>query len=407
MIRRALLALAVSACSTPAPQVLLGFAGPPTQACPSTECSRVPLPCDAVMSIRLVDPSDPGHSFHSQCTKVPADLGYDACSLFGVELDPAMIPVRSVEVQVAVFPASGLPVDDQGRPVCPEDTQYSAAGFPVEQSPAPALGGHAFYHPGDDAVKVTLGCTNISLLHAGPTCGTSASGSTTATVEDFDTRLAVTGGPLGVANNLQVSVGEPHVLDGNFVLTPLDTVPLRLEGGEPPAWSAPAAPKFTRYACVEVLEDVPQTTASVRCVQAKGAVPSLKGTRLSRDTLNTILGLISPPASPPATPEFPEAGITIGVVIDPLLRGASGYTILPQGVRYLGPNGLSGGSATSQTGVFVSTDAPFGTRFSATGPAGTMSAIGGLVAGKVTLVVLSTSSAVNLASPPGVVPSDP
>ncbi|HEX7835977.1 MAG TPA: hypothetical protein VF469_00875 [Kofleriaceae bacterium] len=387
-MRLALLALGVTACGTPAPQLLLGLAGPPTQACPSTDCEKVPLPCDAVMSIRIVDPSNPGHEYLKQCTKVPPDIGYDTCSLRSVDLDQAPIPVREVEVQVAVFPLSDLPRNGSGDPVCPSDIQYSADGFPVEQAPSPALGGHAYYHPGDSSVKVTLGCTNISPLHAGASCGGSATGSTTATVDDFDTRLSVTGGATGVANDLWVSVGEPHILDGNDVLTPLDTVALRLQGGDPPTWSAGVSPKFSRFACVEVLEDVPETTASLRCVpatrQATGQAPDLKGMWISTSTLNGILRSL--PTSGGRV-EFPKAGITIGIVLDPLFNGAAGYTISPQ-VTYWSPTAGMGGSATSSNGVFVSMDQPFGTVFSATGPSATVPAIGGRVAGKVTLVVL-------------------
>lgn len=383
-MKRVLLVLVVPACSTPAPQLLLGLAGPPTQACPSTDCEKVPLPCDAVMSIRIVDPSDPSHEYLKQCTKVPPDIGYDTCSLRSVDLDQAPIPVREVEVQVAVFPLSDLPRNGSGDPVCPPDTQYSADGFPVEQAPSPALGGHAYYHPGDSSVKVTLGCTNISPLHSGASCGGSATDSTTATVDDFDTRLSVTGGAMGVANELSVSVGEPHVLDGDNVLTPLDVVPLRLQGGEPPTWSAEASPTFNRYACVEVLEDVPQATASLRCAPATGSATDLKGMWISESTLNGILQSLSPPGSPA---EFPKAGITIGIVLDPLLNGAAGYTITPP-VMYWSPTAGMGGSATFSNGVFISMNAPFGTRFSATGPNATVPAVGGLVAGKVTLVVL-------------------
>jgi hypothetical protein len=57
-------------------------------------------------------------------------------------------------------------------------------------------------------------------------------------------------------------------------------------------------------------------------------------------------------------------------------------------VVYVSDDGLVGGSATSKTGIFVSRDAPFGTMFSATGMKPTVPAVGGLVAGKVTIVIV-------------------
>lgn len=380
-MRRAILAAAlapaVAACGTPAPQLRIRFAGSSSQACPSADCDRVPLPCDAVMSIRIIDPDDPTHAYLDQCTSVPPNLGYNACSLRGVDLEPMPIPVRDAEVQIAVFPRSALPAGENGDPVCPKDTQYSAAdGYPVEQSPAPALGGSAFYHPGDEIVSVTLGCTNLSPAQAGAACTSTGTGSITATVDDFDTRLPVTSGPQGVARALYVWVGEPRSLDGQVVLGPLDTVPLHLDGGAPPTWSAAGSREFNQHACVEVLEDVAQATATLRCTPVP--VAELKGTRLAKKTLDSVLGSLS-------LSEVPDEGLTIGIVVDTLLRPAPGYVVTPP-VTYLSPGGVAGGTTTSTTGIFVSRDAPFGTTFSAAGANATVPAIGGLVAGKVTIV---------------------
>ena len=46
-------------------------------------------------------------------------------------------------------------------------------------------------------------------------------------------------------------------------------------------------------------------------------------------------------------------------------------------------------NSTSKNGIFISRDAPFGTIFSARGPAQMAPAVGGLVAGKVTFVLIS------------------
>jgi hypothetical protein len=388
-MRRAVLALAIAACGTPTPQLRLGLSGLRAQTCPSTDCTEVPMVCDAVMSIRMVDPADATKVMFKQCERVQPDRKTDMCSLRSVDLKTALIPVRELDVQIAVYPAARIPNDpDTGEPLCPDTLEFSAAsGFPVEQASAPALGGHTYYHPGDETVDVTLGCTDLSAIN--DACTGTITDSVSASVIDFDTRLPVTVGPQGVADHLWVSVGEPHIVDGLYVLNPRDAVALRLADETRPTWRAPIALSFTKYACVEVLEDIAQTTPSLRCQQTvSGALPELGGMLLSRGTLQNIvksLGLT----------EFPDQGITIGMVVDSASNGAPGYTVAPNGtgtVTYLSTTGGLGGSRTSESGIFVSSDAPFGTKFSASGPNATQPAIGGLVAGKVTIVVVPVSS---------------
>jgi hypothetical protein len=97
----------ICACSTPTPQIVLGLAGLPTQACPD-DCANIPLPCDAVMSIRIVepgaDPDDVNARYLDQCVPVLADPQKTICALNSVSLDSTLIPVRDLAVQIAVFP---------------------------------------------------------------------------------------------------------------------------------------------------------------------------------------------------------------------------------------------------------------------------------------------------------------
>jgi hypothetical protein len=83
------------------------------------------------------------------------------------------------------------------------------------------------------------------------------------------------------------------------------------------------------------------------------------------------------------------------MVVDATAGGVPNYTIQPSGagsVVYVAKSGVVGGSATSETGIFASRDAPFGTLFTATGAKRTVPAVGGLVAGKVTLVIVPFAS---------------
>lgn len=392
-----LVALATTACGTPVPRINLDMSNGSEQSCGGS-CSDVDLPCDAVMSIRIVDPDDPYNPdkrYLDQCVRVLPDKAYDACSLHTVNLDQTALPVQDLEVQIAVFAGAALAVDpENGDPVCP-DVMYSAAnGFPVQYGAVPALGGRAYYHPGDEIVRVVLGCTDQSAMNAGVACNNPKNSVLTATVTDFETRVPVLGGPGGVADLLTVSIGEPHSFDGGFVLNPTDAIPLRLDGEEEfPKWSAANAQTFTKYACVQVREDVPQSVATLRCLRAGDPLPPLEGIRLQKSRLQTILGTLGVSPS-----EFPSEGLTIGIVVDAQFNGVENYVVaaMPATAGAVGGTVtyLSGGPGapidmTSKNGIFVSRDAPFGTIFSARGQTQMTPAVGGLVAGKVTFVVIS------------------
>jgi hypothetical protein len=58
-------------------------------------------------------------------------------------------------------------------------------------------------------------------------------------------------------------------------------------------------------------------------------------------------------------------------------------------VKYLTGQGMLSTTGTSNNGIFVSRDAPFGTMFATSRPGRpTVTGVGGMVAGKITVVVL-------------------
>lgn len=387
-MKRWLLVLATAACGTPTPQIWIDPAGPPVQRCPSTDCEEITLPCDAVMSVRIVDPANPGKAFLDQCTPVPPDTKHDMCSLRSVDLETTKLPVQDLAVEIAVFSQSTLELTSGGQPICPANIQYDAAGFPISQ-PAPMFGRRAYYHPGDSLVKVELGCTNLNAAAVGATCsGTSVTDRISATVTDFNTRV-----PVGstVAGSLLVSVVEPVAIGASYTINERDAIPLLPDNNDAQTWSAPSTRQFTNFECVEVLENVPQTTASVHCTDVADATNPLAGVRVSVDELRTILG----------GGAFPPQGITVGVVVDEQSNPVQNFTIAttpPTGTVIYPPGSAAESgiarTSTSATGLFVSRDAAFGSQFFARGQLPGTSVIGGLVAGKVTVVVIPVSSAV-------------
>jgi hypothetical protein len=380
------------ACSTPTPQIVLDLAGPPTQACPG-DCASIPLPCDAVMSIRVVDPGadpgDPNGRHLDQCVRVLPDKDNTICALNSVSLEPTPIPVHDLAVQIAVFPGSAVRVNpDNGKLVCPDVAYSTATGFPIEQAFAPVLGRQVFYHPGDTTVDVKLGCTDLSAAQAGAACHNPAAGAVTATVLGFDSQVPVPVGQGGTADSLFVWSGEPHIFAGSYLLQPADVVAMRLDDNGTPHWTAELAQTFERYACVEVLEDIAQTVATLHCAPAADLPAELTGYWIRRETLQPILKMASAVLGDAV---LPDSGLTIGVVVDGSAAGIGGVAVKTSSsahITYLAKDGI-GKDATFANGIFVSDDAPFGTTFSAPGA---RPVIGGLVAGKATIVVLTVGA---------------
>jgi hypothetical protein len=387
----------VGACETPTPTLQLSFTGGPSQSCSSTDdtpdCLGVAMKCAAVMSIRIFDPEDPAMPLLEQCSEVPINSKKDMCALKNVELEPTPLPVRRLEVQIAVYPRSTISADplNPQKLVCPARVQYGATGFPLEQAPSPALGGHTFYQPGDSVVPVLLGCTDLDALNL--SCDVERSVRVTATVEDFSTGSQVRS-DAEIARKLRVSAGEPHSLFGAYVLDARDAPDLSpVEDVSLATWRNDLDLHDLRaHICVEVSEEGALTPPTLRC---KAVNPEdhddhldLTGTWLSQPEVERILALLSPDA--PQT--LAKDGLTLGIVVDQMQSPLANFVVSPTSgsVSYLTNSGALGGKTTEDSGIFVSHDAGFGTRFTARGPGGvvTTPGIGGLVTNKFTVVVL-------------------
>lgn len=397
-MKRALCLLAVAACETPVPTLQITFAGPPSQECPSTECDDIQMLCPAAMSIRIVDPDDSSKEYHWQCGELTPTPKADICPVFRVDLKPALLPVKRLEAQVALYPMAILPRDatggylrdEAGELACPRNVSYSAIGFPVEQAPTPALGGRGYYKPGDSEVTVTLGCTDLSAINQ--SCAPENPVSVSATVEDFNTGIPV-GTSSSLAARLRVAVGEPREQGGIYVLNAVDVYDLNVQGdGAVARWSRVVDLALNKHVCIEVIDENAQTPTTVRCssVVAGKALDDLHGVWISRDNVRRLLEAVADQAS--GFPDLPDRGLTIGVVVDELYNPLPDFTVMSSTgeVRYLSPDGKVLGNATSESGMFMSDDAVFGTTFVAHGNKllQTNVGIGGLIDGKLTVVIL-------------------
>ncbi|MCX5748368.1 MAG: hypothetical protein NT062_38435 [Proteobacteria bacterium] len=383
-------------CSTPPLSLVIGVSPHDADGCGGPSCSDVTMACAAVAGIRILDPREPKAPYISMCEDVLFDRNHTLCSLARIDLDQTPLPIATLEVQVVVFPRSDVPRDASDAPICPANVEFDGAnGFPLDvvamTDPAnpdvtrwvrPAIGGRAYYHPGDTSTVVEMGCFDLAALNA-PTCEGEATIAVTATVVDFDTNQSVS---IVEGNRLAVAVGEPTSPDGlAYNLDPADTASLkRTVQGPVPAWGADVPLAFAKFACLEVLDTVPEATATLTCKPPGIQRLDITGTKLPKETLDQILVALGDPPL--------DQGLTIGIVIDEL-GPAAGHTVITSSptatIRYLSSDGSNfNASTTTASGIFVSQDAPFGTSFQTSAGQDTVFAPGGLVRNKITMVPL-------------------
>jgi len=375
----------------------------------TTDCQDVTMLCDAYLSVRVLRPTDQDAPYISVCEPL-IHPQRKLCGIAGIDLEqPAMpIPEQTLEVQMAVFPKDAIHFDPiSGVAVCPR-VEFGANGLPVPALPfcddpeplncpsVPAIGGRAFYHPGDDTTVVDLGCTDLAELTDAEVCNQVTLVDVTATVADFDN--LVTSVDKQVADRLSVGVGEPKfdVINDTHELVSTKIHELDPVESTSPSWAATLDnPGFGNKACLAVRDDIAEATTSLTCrgLDDPTADFDIPGVFLKKDVLSTMLGAIG-------FAKFPaKGGLVVGMVINENFQPIPGQTVGCNGctVSYLSDDRASvvtGG--TSMSGVFVTRDAPFGTTFTVTSSVGpnVEPVIGGIVEGKVTIVILQDKGSV-------------
>lgn len=408
----AVVILLLAACETPPLTLKFRITDGDAQQCigdtgnETTSCADITMECDAVLSIRIVPPNEPEVPYVSVCEPVQSNQR-KLCSIAGIPLPQANdpIPEQVLEIQMAVFPRHMVPVVD-GRLQCPI-VQFGVDGLPVEQvcSSAdttscpgrPAVGGRAFYHPGDEKTVVKLGCTELELLR-GEMCSGLDRTEVVATVNEFEAPASV---DLVTANRMFVAIGEPlpvtatsYALDSSRA----HSLPRDPTASLPTWYDEIINLELTSTYCIEALEDAPLATRTLTCRQlpVSGKPPTIdaNGTRLKPETLATILKAAN-------LTTFPARGLVVGIVLNASFAPVPNAVVTapcatlsgPERctIKYLSQDKLSfNTSATSSNGIWISEDAPYGTVFSRSILTPT-SAFGGIVDNKVTIVVLQES----------------
>jgi hypothetical protein len=411
---RCLLVLAIAAaCNDPQLSIRFVLTDGDSQRCISsnngnetTKCEDITMLCKAVLSVRIVPPNEPEVPYVSVCAPLVGSQN-QLCSIAGVDLPRPAVTVydQVLEVQMAVFEAGSLPKDVDGNPICPI-IKFAANGLPEEVAcnesdtslcpPRPAVGGRAFYYPGDDKTVVELGCTELALLTAAPECTGVSAIDVTAYVNDFD---SYTGVAATTAEDLTVSLGEPRInaAGTGYQLTAANTRPLQLTPPAPPSWSANILDlELESTYCLEVFEDVAQSTSSLVCraiAEEDVTRIDITGVRLLKGTLDDIL------LAATSKMLFPSKGLVVGLVLDSNGAPVTGARVEPScmpncTIQYLSLDRatltMGPAASTSANGIWISQDAPFPATFNRVGQV--QSALGGLVESKVTIVILQESA---------------
>jgi hypothetical protein len=278
---------------------------------------------------------------------------------------------------------------------CPAQPQFGDDGLPVDSVPLSqmpiAIGGMAYYRPGDSETVVALGCTDQQRTTA---CVSDNSVQFTASVEDFDTSVPIAE---TLAMQLQLVVGEPHptINPGEYVLNPDDTRGLDLTSTTPqPEWSANVDLMFANAACVQVIDfGATNIRPMLTCkgVTTGQKMIDIQAYRVSQATLDQVIALVN---STDATRAIPSKGIVVGIVVDDAGNAKAGVPLSSStgSIQVLSADrkSLLAGMTTTTSGMFISQDATFGTTFTAHGATMVQdqTGYGGLVDGKATVVVI-------------------
>ncbi|MEO8706796.1 MAG: hypothetical protein ABI867_42610 [Kofleriaceae bacterium] len=389
MKRALLVVLALAACDTPDLKIEFLIAnGSFSQSCGTDSCADLQMQCASVLHLRVLSPSDPTVPHITVCEDVDPNADKDLCAISKIDLPVTTLPRETLEVQVTVWPRALVqdPTNPEKLDCARIPVDFDAVqGFPTSV-PGPAYGGRAYYHPGDTTTIVTLGCTDVQSLITD--CGEEAV-QASATVSEFENLPFSVSAAVG--EKLFVFIGEPTQSESEHVLLPDNTKQLSLVRPTPstPSWSGMRELPLLQFGCIVVFEN---GTSAIHCrpkAATDGNTFNFEGIRLGKTTVDDVLEAL-------ALPEFPENGLTIGIVIDEAGNPLSNLVVGSTAGLVEYPNATFTGTnpTTSATGIFVSRDAHFGTQFTAALPGKSATGFGGRVQGNVTVVTLQPMAVV-------------
>lgn len=370
-------ALAAAACSDPESfRIHLTWSAGPSYACPETtgeeparSCAAVPMTCDARVWVRVV--TTDGRQLFSACSDLPAAELVEnrtLCELRKVVLPADVeLPNQMVRIQMLVWSVDELDAAGLGAPgTCPSTIGFDAQGNPQLVAPVPAVGGEVYFEVGkSDTAELRLACPDWDQLDTQACRNRSSQVDVNLRLLEPYRVISATEADDEVAT---VHFGTPSLNEDNdWVLRELGDT---LERNEL-TWSRIEDAPFAGDRCTRVLGNGANVTATATCIQVPEVPPNplrVEGfllTSSARAKLISLYQLVAPGA--PAL--FPETGLVVGVVVDGSKRPVAGAVVVPtETAMVVYPNAALDGfttDATGPSGYFLSTDARFGTVWTA------------------------------------------
>lgn len=370
----------------------------PRQRCPlmndAGTCSLIPLHCDAVARLRILDAVDQ-QVLYTTCLDIPASATNDLCGLRDLVLPPDIVlPNRMVRLQFLVWSRDQLVGVDLGDAECPQFGHFDVFGFPIvdmnlpPQVPTPALGREIYFPVGDrEIAELELGCADIGQLD------TDVCRNRTLRV---DVGLVVPPSFRGgdsLFDQVSLRFGSPATRQGVTSLPTTATTaltPIEVGGGW--RWTATVpGPLPDTLQCTQA-----QLTGRVTPTASCGYPPTL----VSGDvpvTAYVLEDALFDQLEAALGRELPDSGVVVGFAVDRTNQPVTGAIISPTGpgldpVTVVYPDdtytGLQSGG-TNRDGLFLSLDAPISTVWRAAAPGWRDTpAFGGVIQKHATAVVL-------------------
>jgi hypothetical protein len=330
--------------------------------CPSENCADYGMSCGAVIAIGMLDTEMGNTPVVDECETL--DAADSICGLRDIsQMTFYSIPPHRLRISVAAWRPGVLP-DDK----CPNEDIFNDRGFPKDDFfPRPAFARSIVFDAGsdDDRAELALSCPDPQQLDQ-EECNVDTI-RVEARVDDMVGLLDLTSER---ARELDVGAAAPRMIPGTpggnaYVIDNSNTVELDFEDGAVPSFVADVDDPIGTTVCTVVDDSAPQSTAAASCadVDAEDDPLELRGVLLETETLDAILTAM-------ASPGFPDDGLVVGRVVDHTGVPLAGVTLATDGdstIGYLSDDlqTLTGGGATTTSGYFVSTDAAFGSRWTA------------------------------------------
>lgn len=342
-------------------------AGSSPSPCPGP-CEAIPLSCQSMVSIRVVDPADPAHLLDEKCVLLPVNEPTTMCALGTIEVPLTALPVGTAHIEVALWDASLLEQTNGGA--CPEQPIFDLRGFPLPTvNPQPAVAGAVYFDVGSaPSVSVPLSCPDWQQVNQ-VTCQPPALSVALVDMERGQ-RMSQTDVPPG----LEVRYALPaRTSGGGWVLPETETSRLqRRELGEIAGWEGTLDQPLdaTDPLCIVVRES-PTSTPVVSCVSRGDTAAELE-----IDALYLPQAVIDGILDAAALGAVPAEGLVVGrvvaadtgaavagVVVEPTHdpTQAAGVERSDVPVAYLSEDRstIQDDAATTSNGYFLSISVPF------------------------------------------------